>query len=212
MSNAVATFIATIGSVFPKPKFNDELQEKVWHTAMIGTLTQFEDDIVKSACNEILTTRGLKPGEKWFPLPAEVNAVCIRCADRKRAAEPRMAAIGVDTSPDLAGTPERLRLADELVRGELGQRAAREGWILALREFCARHARLPREAEIHPLQRIAADFRRSMDEVDRLLQRAEDRRDTTMLAVGGALRRLGNTFAARSEELKDKALGKKGTA
>jgi hypothetical protein len=211
MSNPVANFIAAVSAVFPKPKFTDDQTEETWHTIMARTLLAFQPDVISEACSEILETRGMKREERWFPLPAEVRAVCIKIAERKRMESPRMA-LAVDTSPDLAGTPERLRLADELIRGELGQRAAREGWILALREFCARHARLPREAEIHPLQRIAADFRRSMDEVDRLLQRAEDRRDTTMLAVGGALRRLGNTFAARSEELKGKALGKKGAA
>lgn len=206
MSNAVATFIATIGSVFPKPKFNDELQEKVWHTAMIGTLMHYDDEIVKAACNEILTTRGLKPGEKWFPLPAEVNQVCVKVAERKRLEQPRMA-IGVDSSPELAGTPDRLKLADELIQGELGQRAAVEGWILPLREFCSRHARLPREAEIYPLQRVAREFERSMDALDRMIDGA-DRKGIEVVKVAGALRNLGRTFANRTETLRGKALGK----
>lgn len=46
---------------------------------------------------------------------------------------------------------ERIAEADRMIRCEMGETAAREGWVLGLHDFCRNHRRLPKPNEIAKL-------------------------------------------------------------
>jgi hypothetical protein len=72
--------------------------------------------------------------------------------------------------PYPAWSRERIAKAGQLINCDLGRKAAREGWILSLHDFCRNHERLPMDREI-PALMAAARF------VDRFMANAVDRRD-----------------------------------
>ena len=148
----VAKFISIVGLHFPRPKFeDDETMGAAWTASMTRTLGGYSDDVLLEAAQRILGTRNPKKDGKFFPVPSECSAVCDQVALLKSR---------TSSTPLLAGpsanewSEERQRLALDLMKGPLGAKAAREGWMVTLYDFCRVNMRLPTEKE-------AAQYRES---------------------------------------------------
>jgi len=93
-------------------------------------------------------------------------------------------------------SPQRRQLANALITSDMGLRAAEEGWIGALWDFCRNHQRLPHGREISKVKETAIGFD------DALAQ----------CRAGGwesawALKKLGESILKRRERLVDVAHG-----
>ena len=88
-----------------------------------------------------------------------------------------------------------VRRAAELIRSSMGERAAREGWIVGLHDYCRKNGRLPWQYEIGPMI-DSAEF------VARCAAGAED-----MGVMHKALMKLGQDFLVKRERLAQIALG-----
>ena len=140
----VAQFISIVGLHFPRPKFSDdEVMEGAWMASMTRALSGYDDDVLGEAAQKMLSTRVPKKDGKFFPVPAECSAVCDDILYwRQKVQTPLLAPPNPDTWSD-----ERLSLAFDLCKGELGRRAAREGWIGSLFEYCRKNMEIPRTSE-----------------------------------------------------------------
>lgn len=110
-----------------------------------------------------------------------VGEECAAKAERQR---PR-------TEHDPAWSAEAFAAADRLIRSPMGREAAREGWITQLHDWCRRARQLPDAGAVARLKREARLF--------------EDAYGVTCRGeagtLSGALRRLGDTFLARRDQL-----------
>jgi len=146
-------FISTLVMHFPV-RHDSEAREREWLGSLIATIKHYEGAVLRRAAQHIVDTRT----DRRFPLPAEIRKVCAEvAADERRASLPIDAPKGVDAS-----SPERQRLAREMMRTSIGRDAARNGWIGALHNFALRHGRLPSVAEIPGVKQAAADLHETM--------------------------------------------------
>ena len=193
---AIARFIAVVALHFPRPKFNeDEAMEGAWIASMNRALGGFSSDTIAAAASQIVSSRKPKRDGRFFPVPAECVEICTEIERfAKMAATPLLAAPDKNEWSD-----ERLALAFDLVKGELGMRAAREGWIAALYRFCRKQMRLPNGPEIDRCVREAAAFDRCLEGV----------RHGAAGKISGSLAELGKSILARRDELSARVLGGK---
>lgn len=185
----VAKFIAAVGLHFPRPKFNeDETSETAWMASMVRCLGGYDDEVLEEAAGRIIATRNPKRDGKFFPVPSECTAFCEQaCRALNMAATPLLEKPKSDE-----WSPDRKKLADDLVSGELGKRAVREGWLGMLHVFCRRHARLPTsEHEIAECRREAVAFNRAY----------EDCKNGNGGEAGEQLVELGESMMKRRQEL-----------
>lgn len=189
----VAQFIAVVGLHFPRPKFNDdEALEAAWVASMTRTLSGFSDDVLARAAQRILERRHPKRDGAYFPKPAECSDICLDVQKLHKLSEVPLLARpkGDDWSDD------RLALAFDLVNGEMGRRAAREGWVDGLYHFARKNMRLPQPAEIGTLIAGVRETERIIAELDA--------GPASMLTT--AIIRFGKSVLARRSELKDAVL------
>jgi hypothetical protein len=92
---------------------------------------------------------------------------------------------------DSAWSPDAFAAADRLIRSPMGRAAAREGWITQLHDYCRRARSLPDASAIARLKREARLFDDAYGDVCR--------GNGGMLS--GSLRKLGETFLRRRDEL-----------
>lgn len=126
---------------------------------------------------------------KFFPRPAEVIEVCEAIA---------AARVVPDSRPQHGDwTGDALRTASGLIRSDMGREAAKDGWITQLHDFCRQKRRLPKGFEIAKLKTEAKLFD------DAYSTCCADKGGT----LNGALKKLGETFLQRRNELSDVANG-----
>jgi hypothetical protein len=99
---------------------------------------------------------------------------------------------------DPAWSDHAVRKADSLIKGELGQQAAREGWIVGLHDYCRKHGKLANPWECGEMI-VSAEFaaRAAAGVFDKPVHPA-------MLAT---LKRAGDAMLAKRERLTDMVLG-----
>jgi hypothetical protein len=152
-------------------------------------LVKYTDDELDRAGNAIVRThRG-----RAFPTPSEIVTAC---EDVRAASAPaRLPANSFEEKyPDWS--KQAFAIADRMVAGELGKRAAKEGWILGLHEFCRKHRRMPSSFEVRMIQQDS-EF------VTRCAAGAVD-----MGYFHGPLQKLATAMVDRREKLAEKVLGK----
>jgi hypothetical protein len=88
---------------------------------------------------------------KPWPTPADI---CTACADAREIIAPPNP-VG---QRDKTWTKDAIETADKLIASKLGQRAADEGWVLSLHDFCRKQRRLPDAGEVSNLIASARDF------------------------------------------------------
>jgi len=141
-------FISLVEIHFPAPKFNgDESQEELWTDSIAQILGPYDDDVVLDAAATIVRTRRPKTDGTMFPKPSECIEACDNAKARKQLAQTPLLETASkikerqERDPHAAWRRDRVALAVDLCRTELGQRAGREGWILQLYDFCRDYAR-----------------------------------------------------------------------
>ena len=187
----VAQFISVVGLHFPRPKFNDdEILESAWVASMTRTLSGFSDEVLAQAAQKILTTRHPKRDGAFFPKPAECSDICVEIQRWSKASEtPLLAKPNPNDWSD-----ERLSMAFDLLKGEMGRRAAREGWVSALYHFCRKNVRLPNADEIGGCIASAKNVERIMAEIE---QREPSAFNNAVLGLGRSVLQRGNELADR---------------
>ncbi|MEL6289636.1 MAG: hypothetical protein AAFQ35_12770 [Pseudomonadota bacterium] len=154
-------------------------EPKVLFADIETALQGYPDAVLQRAAERIRRQRpkdGFYRDAATFPTTAE----CIEwCAAEMPRYTPKPIADDMDTAA-----------ADEAIQSELGARAVREGWIVALWDHYAREGRDPTSQEIAGMQRAAAAADADMGRTDtasKIFNRARiARRDRLVALVMGA--------------------------
>ena len=149
---------------FP-PSFRwDEAQKQSWTDDMVEELGGFSEEVLMRALRELIRRRKVEK----TPLVSECIAACEEAkrwidAEKKSNSLP----MGVGPITDEMQWNERKRLADTLVKCDLGRRAAREGWLGAMHAYAVKNGRLPRENEFGAVKQQAREFDQAYADVVR---------------------------------------------
>lgn len=142
----IANFVSKIATHFPPPKFESAEQEQEWLRGIVESLKRYDPALLDRAAQKIIDTRGLRDGERWFPIPAAIHRVCADLIEFDKRKE-------LPIDGDNGQHPYswgRRKLALDLMRGEMGRTAVAEGWGNALFDWICENARLP-----SPTNRVA---------------------------------------------------------
>jgi hypothetical protein len=153
-------------------------------------LVKYSDDELERAGNTIVRThRG-----RAFPTPSEIVTACedVRAA---RSAPRAPANSFEDKYPEWS--KQAFAIADRMTAGEIGRRAAKEGWILGLHEFCRKQRRMPSSSEMSAIQKDAEFVTRCAAGV------------VDMGHFHGPLQKLAVAMLGRREKLAQKVLGER---
>lgn len=153
-------------------------------------LKGYPDAVLDGAFKYVAGTHMPSKRNPW-PSPAFCKKACEKALHEKQIREP--------PAPEKPRYPEwsneAFRFADDLVMCDIGKRAAREGWVLGLHDFCRNHRRLPHENETH-------EIKRNSQFIDRVSAGAED---------GGymkhAIAKLATSMLAKREKMAKRVLG-----
>lgn len=199
-AEGVARFISVVALHFPRPKFNeDEVMEAAWVASMNRTLGGFSDEVLADAAERIVSSRHPKKDGRFFPTPAECSSACVEASKLIAASETPLLAKpkGDDWSDD------RLALAFDLVRGEMGKRAAREGWAARLYNFCRINMRLPNAQEAFKCQEEARSLEVAIRSYEAKLEAATTTEDVAFLA---SIVQMAGTITAERQKLEQRIL------
>ena len=163
--------------VFGKPETEDV---KAYLTEVALATKGFSESIQEEACTLLMKTYK----SNRFPKPAECRKACESvCEERGQSGQ---------RTPIAPMNPEwskaSLAAADNLIRCDLGRRAANEGWVLGLHDFCRKKNRLPQNNEIGALMASAKEF-------DASYRQAQIMKGP----LGAAIVELGTTMLARRD-------------
>lgn len=150
----------------------DEEREKNWSTLMVRELVPFDDKVLERACREIIVTRGKRQGEQWMPTIAECLKVCTDAkywidAEKKKELLPLEL---VKSSRAAYSVERKVFVRNALLRGEMGKRAATDGWARSLQDFCRINNRLPDKKEAEGLIR---DSQATWESYQQLVKRTD---------------------------------------
>lgn len=189
----VSTFISALAINFVPPvrQHEDPKAYGDWLQSMARILKGYPSHILTQAADDITRTRK----NKYFPLPAEVREACQDAVKREELYKPRPLPLDPSQRKDLGEW--RVKLADDLIRCEIGREAAREGWILSLHDFCRNNGRLPAQHEIGKCREGARGFDIAFR--DCVSGNGGD--------MGRELAKLGDSMLRRREELRRRVLG-----
>jgi len=159
-ATSVARFVSKVAVHFPPPRFESDAQEAEWLRSIVESLKLYDDDVLDVASQRIIDTRGLRSDEKWFPKVAEIRRLCAGIVDDKRRA-PLMKQAMAEAFDGHSAPPHsraRTALVLDLLRGEMGREAARDGWIGSLVDFVRHSKELPYGSMISTLKARAVEF------------------------------------------------------
>ena len=177
----------------------DSPEEAMWSRSMAAVLGDYSDSVLAKACAHILKTRK----NDRFPLPAEIAAVCVEIADDDN--RPKVLAAEMEAAKANPWSRARTRFViEQLLSGEMGKRAARDGWIGPLYDECRLRNELPKAHEIDGLKRRAEEF----FAVRSMCHRREGWPATGVgSGLAGAAARLGETIEKRNRLVASVVLG-----
>ena len=193
--SATEDFISHLVLHFGEPKFDvgDFDKPKAyreWLRSLSRALSGFTPDCLKKASELVVQTRKYRS----FPLVSECIDACNDAQKWINAQKPALALQDPMLIPQWSR--DRTLLADDLVMGALGRRAANEGWISALHQFCRKEMRLPNDEEI----KACIERARGFDEGLEMAKNGECGAQSHHVA------QLGMTMLARRQELVDMVL------
>jgi hypothetical protein len=162
MSEAAAMkFLETLQINFRAGKHESPEHEAKWLKLMVAELKQYTPDVLEQASKDLVRKRA----DKYFP----ILSVCLSaCEDAKHwidMGNPRFKLGGRQNASPMS--PERERLADDLIMGEMGRQAAHEGWILGLHRFISRRGKMPKPYQIARLKASSVGFIEDFDKARR---------------------------------------------
>lgn len=195
---AIAEFADTMLQHFPPFRQWEEYQEQAWANSLLTELSGFTSEEIKHAQREMVRSR--KPN---MPKPPMVSECIASCSEARRFLEstrnegklPAMAS----PAASFGWSSERVGLAYDLMKTPLGKEACREGWQLAMWEFCREHQRHPARNEIEQCRRTTREF----DDTYRDLSAASER----VGHMKNPLMELAKSFLEKREKIKAEVLG-----
>jgi hypothetical protein len=155
-------------------------------------LQSYGNDVQDEAATHVIKTHK----GRQFPTPAQCVAACNHIIEN-RSQQAQKAPLAPQHP---AWTKQAIARADSLIRCQLGTRAADEGWVLSLHDFCRTHGRLPVNNEISQCVAYARDFDRAYHEVttDPPIK-GRDGIARKLGSMAPMLLKLGNTMLKRRE-------------
>lgn len=169
--------LARLGVIFGQPDHTDPV---AYLAEMDRLLKKYTESQLDAGADLVLKTHR---GRSW-PTPAECVTGCEDAMQARFDTLPR--APIPNEHPQW--TKQAIAVADRLIQCDLGQRAANEGWVLGLHDFCRKKARLPQLHEIAKIKVASKEF----DHAYRMAQE-------TGGAMGQSLVKLGATMLARRD-------------
>ena len=133
--------------VFGKPETADV---KAYLAEVALVIAGFAEGVQDEACTEIMKHHK----SRVFPTPAQCRKACEDVVEQRGQAAMRKPLPVFHP----AWSKPVMAKADNLIRGPLGKRAADEGWILSLHDFCRNEQRLPVNFEISGCINSANEF------------------------------------------------------
>jgi hypothetical protein len=186
--------LAKLGVHYGSPD-KDAAQAKKIFSEYARLMTQYSDHELSEAADLVLKRHRYRT----WPSIAE----CISALEDYRRS------VHEKTAPEVARkvsypewSQDRIANADRLVNCGLGRRAAAEGWVLGLHDFCRNHERLPTEREI-PAIIAGARF------VDRFLAGAVNRHDLDLPVPPGPALQMDAATRAKWRALAESMLAKR---
>lgn len=178
-------FVANLLMYFSK-RHDSDSAENAW----LADITKRFDHCDKAVLEKAFELIVSEHDERAFPLPAALNKWIARASEMvypdQHASEHDKAA---------AGYAKRLSDATKRIKGTAtGQRAAREGWVLSLRDFVADNGRMPDERQIGQLIENSRF-------VDRFAAGAEGRVMVGGLDITDHYKKLAMSFIERREKI-----------
>lgn len=149
---------------FGEPNLPENADKATIYGAYARALSQYNGEVLQRAADGLLATRS----QRKFPLLAE-------CLDACRIARDEIAGEAKRENDDQRQTakskdpwsPERIKLANGMMKSDLGQQAAAEGWIVSLHDFCREQARLPNRFEAEKVRSAALQRKAEREERER---------------------------------------------
>lgn len=184
---AVQKMLDELGLHFPKRIDADEEIEEAWVSSWVRAFKNFEPWVLEAATIRIIEGRT----ERSHPIISDVKKVCYEVIREDAETKPKL-------PTEAKSVGDSYRLAAELIKGELGKRAAREGWVLTLRDFVVNNHRLPEgQLEINRLIGIR----------DKFLMNLNDCIEGRGGLFGAPLAKLGRSMVKREYEIAQRVLG-----
>ena len=158
MSKAIVTanFIGPLLRHFNQPEMETEEQVRLFICDIIEDLSQYPADVLALAAKKIRRSRL----SLTFPPLAECLAACREAHGEIIKPQGRPAAVDY---PEWSAA--RIAQANRLICCAGGKKAAEDGWIVRLWDFCRENERLPNRAEaeviIRKFRAAEADFAES---------------------------------------------------
>lgn len=201
------SFLTTLQTQFRVKRHESDEHEAKWVEMMVAELKGYSAEVLEQAAKNMIRKRR----NEFFPVLSECLAACDDAKHWIDQANPRFKLQAAKASP---GTNERRRLADELIMGEMGRQAAREGWIVGLHDFIRDNQRLPDAGQVRKLKSAADGIPHDLDTCLAGMSRAPEKLDGrggSFRQIDGrdlsaALRDLGISMLARREKLTDMVL------
>lgn len=191
-SMAIGKFLNTLKVHFPPRLPRPELEE-AWLQSMTKVLRGYEAGVLEDAAMEIVRTRKRTD----FPRPAECRSACEEVLKWRQISK-REAMLPIDKIRDAPDySPDRIALADDLIRTEQGRKAAKEGWVLSLHDYCRKHGCAPKPDDVPAIKRAANEFQEGFEMCLRGRVGWMQQKEMT---------ELGEKMNARREELSDMVL------
>lgn len=141
MSNSLLQRLVII---FGQP---DSADPQVYLQEVAKLLSKYSETQLQAGCNHLLKTHRTRT----FPTPAQI----ITAIEDHLASQSEKTPIG-PKHPEWQ--PAAKARADRLIQSEMGRKAAREGWILSLHDYCRKHNELPPYTEVSRLKEMARGF------------------------------------------------------
>ena len=154
------------------------------------TLAGFADDVLEGGFAHVAGTYIPSKRNPW-PSPAICKKACEKITGERQAKQAHKPEKPIYPEWE----PSAIAVADNLIDCEMGRRAAREGWIVGLHDYCRKHHKLPSPYE-------TGDMIANAKFVDRCAAGA-----VNMGAMHSALVGFAEAFLARRESLARKVLG-----
>lgn len=184
----VVKFLTTLRANWGKRFESDEAEDQ-WLDMMIGELHVFSDDVLTAAAKKLMRSR-----LDFFPRVGQCVDACIA---ERRFIE--------GSTPELrdavAAKSKRTRfdsLADELIMGPVGRKAARDGWVLGLYDFIRREGRMPTEHETIGIVRASREVGDYIDSIWR---------GDTFTLPADLMRRIATNIQSKRTDLAKRVLG-----
>lgn len=156
----VAQFLENLRH-FGELEIKEGVDEKLILATYADALTPYDGDILEKAFALMMNQQIYRT----FPLLAECLQACEAVQEQ---AAPKSRPWARTKPEDVPWLPERIQLADRLLKTDLGRQAAQEEWVVAFHDFCRENARLPNKFEAEAVRSAALQRR-----TERLLREAK---------------------------------------